>query len=120
MCWRRRHQIGASGPGDLDAVVKGLADRLEKLGFTRADQAAVGQLEDRITHLVEKLDTSNARLNHLETIESALGDLLAFLERQPGSRARRPRRRPPRSRRCGRTCRRPRARWRASRARSIT
>ena len=78
-----RHQIGAGGPGDLDAVVKGLADRLEKIGFTRADQAAVGQLEDRITHLVDKLDTSNARLNHLETIESALGDLLAFLERQP-------------------------------------
>ena len=78
-----RHQIGAAGPGDLDAVVKGLADRLEKIGFTRADQAAVGQLEDRITHLVEKLDTSNARLNHLETIESALGDLLVFLERQP-------------------------------------
>ncbi len=32
----------------------------------------------------------------------------------------RPRRRPPRSCRCGRTCRRPRARWRASRAPSIT
>jgi localization factor PodJL len=78
-----RHQIAAGGPGDLDALVKGLADRLEKIGFTRADQAAVGQLEDRITHLVDKLDTSNARLNHLETIESALGDLLAFLERQP-------------------------------------
>src|ERR1700722_1413596 len=78
-----RHQIGAGGPGDLDAVVRGLADRLEKIGFSRADQAAVGQLEDRITHLVEKLDTSNARLNHLETIESAPGGLLAFLERQP-------------------------------------
>jgi localization factor PodJL len=76
-------QAGASVPGDLDAIVKGLADRLERIGFTRSDQAAVGQLEDRITHLVEKLDNSNARLDHLETIERALADLLVFLERQP-------------------------------------
>ena len=61
-------------------VVKGLADRLEGLGFARSDQAAVGRLEDRITSLVDRLDTSNARLNHLETIEHALADLLENLE----------------------------------------
>ncbi len=78
-----RSQADTGMPADLDAVVKGLADRLEQMGFSGSDQAAVGQLEDRITHLVEKLDTSNARLGHLETIEQALGDLLVFLERQP-------------------------------------
>jgi localization factor PodJL len=78
-----RHQVAATVPVDLDAVVKGLADRLERLGFSRSDQAAVGQLESRITHLVEKLDTSNARLDHLDSIERALADLLVFLERQP-------------------------------------
>jgi localization factor PodJL len=78
-----RSQAGTGLPSDLDAVVKGLAERLERVGFTRSDQVAVGQLEDRITHLVDKLDTSNARLDHLETIERALGDLLVFLERQP-------------------------------------
>jgi localization factor PodJL len=78
-----RHQTGTTVPVDLDAVVKGLADRLERLGFSRSDQAAVGQLESRITHLVEKLDTSNARLDHLDSIERALADLLVFLERQP-------------------------------------
>jgi localization factor PodJL len=78
-----RSQAGTGLPSDLDAVVKGLAERLERVGLTRSDQAAAGQLEDRITHLVEKLDTSNARLDHLETIERALGDLLVFLERQP-------------------------------------
>jgi localization factor PodJL len=77
-----RQQAGTAVPGDLDAVVKGLADRLEGLGLTRSDQAAVGQLEDRISHLVEKLDTSNAKLNHLETIEGALSDLLGHLENQ--------------------------------------
>jgi localization factor PodJL len=73
-----RHQAGAAVPNDLDAVVK----RLEGLASTRSDQVAVGQLEDRITNLVEKLDTSNDRLKHLETIESALSDLLILLERQ--------------------------------------
>jgi len=78
-----RHQAGAPGAADLDAVVKALGDRLEQLGLTHSDQAAVGQLEDRISSLVDKLDTSNARLNHLETIEQALSDLLAHLEREP-------------------------------------
>jgi localization factor PodJL len=78
-----RHQTGTTVPADLDAVVKGLADRLERLGLSRSDQAAVGQLESRITNLVEKLDTSNARLDHLDSIERALADLLVFLERQP-------------------------------------
>jgi localization factor PodJL len=80
-----RHQAGAPA-SDLEAVVKGLADRLERLGLSHSDQAAVGQLEDRITSLVEKLDTSNAKLNHLETIEQALSDLLAHLEREPVER----------------------------------
>jgi localization factor PodJL len=78
-------QLGVTVPNDLDAIVKGLADRLERLGFTRSEPAAVGQLEDRIANLVEKLDTSNARLSHLDTIETALSDLLIFLERQPPS-----------------------------------
>jgi localization factor PodJL len=78
-----RHQTGATIPTDLDAVIKALADRLERSGFTGPEQAAVGQLEDRITNLVEKLDTSSAKLDHLETIESALASLLDHLERQP-------------------------------------
>jgi len=78
-----RHQAGATIPTDLDAVIKALADRLERTGLTGPDQAAVGQLEDRITNLVEKLDTSSAKLDHLETIESALASLLDHLERQP-------------------------------------
>jgi localization factor PodJL len=77
-----RHQIGAAIPSDLDAIISGLADRLERTGLARSDQAAVGQLEERISNLVEKLDTSNAKLNHLETIEGALSDLVEHLERQ--------------------------------------
>jgi localization factor PodJL len=78
-----RHQAGAALPSDLDAVVKGLTDRLEGLASTRSDQVAISRLEDRISNLVEKLDTSNDRLKHLETIERALADLVVLLERQP-------------------------------------
>jgi localization factor PodJL len=78
-----RHHIGAAATGDLDAVVRAVGDRLEQLGLPHSDPAAAGQLENRITTLVEKLDTSNERLNHLETIEQALSDLLTHLEREP-------------------------------------
>jgi localization factor PodJL len=77
-----RPQAVAETPSiDVDAIVKGLADQLGKLGLTRADGPLTGQLEDRITSLVDKLDTSNARLDHLPTIERGLADLMTDLER---------------------------------------
>ena len=77
-----RNLAGEPLPFDLDGVVKGLADKLEQVGFARSDQAAVGHLEDRITSLIEKLDTSNARLDHLEKIEHGLAGLLDNFEHQ--------------------------------------
>jgi localization factor PodJL len=52
------------------------------MGHSRTDEIALGHLEERITSLVERLDTSNARFNHLETIERGLAELMADLERQ--------------------------------------
>ena len=76
-----RHQTSQDAH-DLVAVVEGLTDKIERLQFTRADQAAVGRLEERIAALVEKLDVSDHRLSHLETIEHGLGELLSHLEDQ--------------------------------------
>ena len=76
-----RHQTSQDAH-DLVAVVEGLTDKIERLQPTRADQAAVGHLEDRIAALVEKLDVSDNRLNHLEAIERGLGELLVHLEHQ--------------------------------------
>ncbi|MEA2937314.1 MAG: localization factor PodJL, partial [Alphaproteobacteria bacterium] len=67
---------------DLDAVVHGLTEKLEQLQLTRSDQVAVNHLEDRIVNLVQKLDASDARLSHLETIERGLAELLIHLEHQ--------------------------------------
>jgi localization factor PodJL len=61
-------------------VVQGLTDKLERLSLTRADHAAVTHLEDRIVKLVEKLDASDSRLSHLETIERGLAELLIHFE----------------------------------------
>src|SRR5882757_1663965 len=77
-----RNQRGQVVPHELDTVVKGLIDKIERIQLTHADHTALGQLEDRIAKLVEKLDASDARLNHLEAIERGLAELLIHLEHQ--------------------------------------
>jgi localization factor PodJL len=77
-----RNRNGQNVPHQLETVVAGLVDKIERVQLTRGDQAAVGHLEDRIAKLVEKLDASDARLNHLEAIERGLAELLVHLEHQ--------------------------------------
>jgi len=66
----------------FESILEKLVERLEGLSLSRGDQTALGALEDRIAKLVAKLDASDARLNHLETIEHALAELLVHLEQQ--------------------------------------
>jgi localization factor PodJL len=66
----------------LETVVHGLAEKIDQLHNSRADQTAVNYLEDRIVRLVEKLDSSDARLDHLGAIERGLADLLIQMEGQ--------------------------------------
>jgi localization factor PodJL len=73
---------GRQMPAQVETVVRGLTDKIDRLQLSRGDTIAFGQLEDRITKLVEKLDTSGTRLNHLETIERGLSDVLVHLEDQ--------------------------------------
>jgi localization factor PodJL len=54
-----RNIAGGPLPLDLDAVVKGLADKLEGVGVAHSDPAVVGQLEDRIGRLIDKLEMSS-------------------------------------------------------------
>jgi localization factor PodJL len=77
-----RNRNGQNVPHELETVVAGLIDKIERVQLTRGDQAALGHLEDRIAKLVEKLDASDARLNHLESIERGLAELLVHLEHQ--------------------------------------
>jgi len=77
-----RNRNGQEVPRELEDVVKGLIDKIERVQLTRGDHMALGHLEDRIAKLVEKLDASDARLNHLEAIERGLAELLIHLEHQ--------------------------------------
>jgi localization factor PodJL len=77
-----RNQAGQSVPDELEGAIRALADKIERVQLPRGDQVALGQLEDRIAKLMEKLDASGVRLNHLEAIEHGLAELLIHLERQ--------------------------------------
>jgi len=81
-----RAQNGTSVPPRLEALVQSLADKIELIQQTRGDNPAVGHLEDRILHLVERLDASDSRLGQLETIERGLGDLLTQMDELRHSR----------------------------------
>ncbi|HET7680458.1 MAG TPA: hypothetical protein VFK79_10030 [Xanthobacteraceae bacterium] len=82
-----RVQNGGSVPPQLEAVIQGLTDKIERLQHSRGDDTAFGNLEERIAHLVEKLDASGARFSQLEAIERGLADLLLHIENQRSANA---------------------------------
>jgi localization factor PodJL len=75
-----------NAPARLEALIRGLADKIEKLQPNRGDTIAFGQLEDRIARLVDRLDASGSRFSQLESIERGLTDVLVHFEEQ-GARA---------------------------------
>ncbi len=77
-----RNRSGQDVPHEIEAVVTRLIEKIEQIQLNTSDQTALGHLEDRIAKLVEKLDASDHRLNHLEAIERGLAELLIHLEHQ--------------------------------------
>ena len=78
---------GPAVPPRLEALMKGLSDKIEQMELSRGDHLALGTLEDRIVRLVEKLDANDSRLGHLGAIERGLADLLIKLD-EPAFRQR--------------------------------
>ena len=76
-------------PSRLDDSMRALSERLDRMQLSQGDQLALGAIEDRIAKLSEKLDASDARLQHFGAIEVGLADLLVYLEemRDGGPRA---------------------------------
>ncbi|HVY59476.1 MAG TPA: hypothetical protein VHA77_16615 [Xanthobacteraceae bacterium] len=69
----------------LDAMIVGLGEKIDRLRSTHDEQggidsAALGQLEQRIAALVEKLDASESRFSRFATLERGLAALSAQLE----------------------------------------
>jgi localization factor PodJL len=75
----------------LETMMRSLTDKVDQLNANRADQPAIGSLEERIMQLVDKLDASDARFENLAAIERGLADLVKQMESQrtaaPGATA---------------------------------
>jgi len=77
-------EAGQAVPHDLEKMLAGLIDKLERVQLTHTDHAALGHLEDRIAMLVKRFDASEARFAQLEAIERGLADLLVHVEQMRG------------------------------------
>lgn len=88
-------ESGRAVPPELEDSIRELIERLDRVQLSHGDQFALGALEDRIVSLSEKLDASDARLNHLEAIERGLADLLVHLEEMRSGGWHEPRTAPP-------------------------
>ncbi len=80
-------QSRATGAAPIDAagletVVKGIADKVDQLHASHTDQTALGGLEQRIMTALERLDSSEERLNQLGTIERSISDLQSQIKQQ--------------------------------------
>jgi localization factor PodJL len=73
-------EAGHAVPRELEKLLTGLIEKLEWAQLTHTDHAAMAHLEDRIATLVQRFDSSDARLNHLEAIERGIADLLVHID----------------------------------------
>jgi localization factor PodJL len=76
------NRSGHDLPRAVDAVVADLMARMERAQPATSDQPALAELQDRMSRLAEKLDSSDARLQHLAGIDRGLTELLLHLERR--------------------------------------
>src|SRR5262249_11381759 len=75
-----RRQQEQAIPAGFDNMMKALSEKFERLQFNDNNRAVTGPLDDRIAELLSKLEVSESRLAHLETIEKGMAVLLAQLE----------------------------------------
>jgi localization factor PodJL len=78
-------EAGHAVPRELEKLLSGLIEKLEWVQLTHTDHAALAHLEDRIATLVQRFDSSDARLGHLEAIERGIADLLVHIEQIRGT-----------------------------------
>ena len=63
----------------LEGLIKGLADKIDD-GNVQSDQGAVAALEAQMSRLGDRLERSEASLSSLDGVERSLGELFAQLE----------------------------------------
>jgi len=73
-------EAGHAVPRELEKLLSGLIEKLERVQLSPTDHTALTHLEDRIATLVKRLDASDSRLGLLEGVERGLADLLIYIE----------------------------------------
>jgi localization factor PodJL len=73
-------EAGHAVPRELEKLLSGLVEKLERVQLSPTDHTALTHLEDRIAALVKRLDASDARLGLLEGVERGLADLLVYID----------------------------------------
>ena len=76
---------GRSSSPDIDAMVRTLGDKIERL--QGGETSGIGQLDSRITSLVQKLEASESRLGSLDAIERGMKELLGYITELRGGNA---------------------------------
>ena len=68
----------------LEGALRGLSDRIDRLQVGNDSAATFAHLEQRVSHLLERIETSNEQRPsaNLSRVEDALQDILGHLERQ--------------------------------------
>jgi localization factor PodJL len=67
------------GDTAIEALLQSLSAKIEQLQ-SRGDWTALDHFEGRIAKFVERLETTDSRLNHLDAIERGLADLLVHIQ----------------------------------------
>jgi localization factor PodJL len=76
-----RPQAPPADAGHLEAAVRALSDRIDHLGHADGASPMV-QIEQRIAHLLERIETTEPRLNNSTRVEENLSEILRHLEYQ--------------------------------------
>ena len=65
----------------FEGLLEQLSAKIEQIHLSRdSSRASFSQLEDRINHLVQRLDASDSRLGSFEAVERALSDLVTHVD----------------------------------------
>lgn len=84
-------QAGGDNSAHIDSAVRTLSDRIDNLQVGGGDSSAVvHHLEQRIAHLMERMEGAGSQNNNLARVEDALADILRHLADQRDNLAREP------------------------------
>ncbi len=77
-----RERPAAGDSSYFDNAVRTISDRLDHLQVGNDSGASLGHLEQRVHHLLERLESSSDRSGNLTRVEEGLSDILRHLEQQ--------------------------------------